>query len=142
MLTPHMLLFVCSKGPKSLQQRLQALQRLCAGGGAEPPLAHKLQSLFVHALALLIAFAELCLNDLPVLWQHRPLALLMGCAFSLNLLGWHAYQGRFTYLYADAPRTGAYAALIACVLTPAALVGAFACLASISAASRVRSPGG
>merc|ERR1719482_2631598 len=134
-----MLLFVCSKGPKSLQQRLQALQRLCAGGGAEPPLAHKLQSLFVHALALLIAFAELCLNDLPILWQHRPLALLMGCAFSLNLLGWHARLGRFTYLYADAPRTSAPSALLACVLTPAALTAAFAALASLSASQNVRS---
>jgi hypothetical protein len=88
------------------------------------------------------ALAELCLNDLPILWQHRPLALLMGCAFSLNLLGWHAYHGRFTYLYADAPRTSAPAALLACVLTPAALVAAFAAVASVSASQRVRGAGG
>ena len=142
MLLPQMLLLLCSRPAlQSLARPLQVLVRLTAGGGAEPPLWHKLQSLFVHALALLIAFAELCLNDLPVLPQHRPLALLMGCAFSLNLLGWHTYHGRFTYLYADAPRTSAPAALLACVLTPAALAMAFAVLASISASQRVRSPG-
>ena len=89
----------------------------------------------MHALALVIAFAELCLNDLPVLWQHRPLALLMGCAFSLNLLGWHARHGRFTYLYADAPRTSAPSALLACIITPAALVASFTVLASVSRAA-------
>merc|ERR1712070_495504 len=99
----------------------------------------KIQSLLVHALAVLIAFSELCLNDLPVLWQHRPLALLMGCAFSLNLLGWQALHGRFTYLYADAPRPSAPSALLACVLTPAALTVAFAALASLSASQNVRS---
>jgi len=126
--------------PSCVATRLQPLARLCAGGGAEPPLSQKLQSLFVHALALLIAFSELYLNDLPILPQHRPLALLLGCAFSLNLLMWHAYHGRFTYLYADAPRTSAPAALLACVCTPAALVAAFAALANLSAAQRVRSP--
>ena len=89
-----------SSEPSALSARVQSCARLCAAGGAEPPLAHKLRSLVVHALALVIAFAELWLNDLPVLPQHRPLALLMGCAFSLNLLGWHARHGRFTYLYA------------------------------------------
>ena len=141
MLMPHVLQLVCPPRFTWLASKLQALSRLTAGGGAEPPLSHKLQSLFVHALALLIAFIELCLNDLPILPQHRPLALLMGCAFSLNLLGWHAYHGRFTYLYADAPRTSAPAALLACVCTPAALVGAFALLCSLSASQRVRSPG-
>ena len=92
----------------------------------------------MHALALVIAFAELFLNDLPILPQHRVLALLMGCAFALNLLGWHAYRGRFTYLYADAPRTSHAAALVACVATPAALALAFSALASVSAAQRVR----
>lgn len=124
-----------SSEPSALSARVQSCARLCAAGGAEPPLAHKLQSLVVHALALLIAFAELCLNDLPVLLPHRPLALLMGCAFALNLLGWHARHGRFTYLYADAPRTSAPSALLACILTPAALVASFTALASVSRAA-------
>ena len=140
MLIPQMLHLVCPQLPW-LASKLQALSRLMASGTAEPPLSHKLQSLLVHALALIIAFAELCLNDLPVLPQHRPLALLMGCAFSINLLTRHAYHGRFTYLYADAPRTSAPAALLACVCTPAALGCAFACLCSLSASQRLRSAG-
>ena len=124
-----------SSEPSALSARVQSCARLCAAGGAEPPLAHKLRSLVVHALALVIAFAELWLNDLPVLPQHRPLALLMGCAFSLNLLGWHARHGRFTYLYADAPRTSAPSALLACIITPVALVASFSALASVSRAA-------
>lgn len=114
------------------------LARYYAAGGAEPPLPVKLQSVGVHAAALAIAAAELYLNDLPVLTQHRPLALLLGCAYSLNLLAWHAHLGRFTYLYADAPRTSANATLVASVFTPAALAAAFTALASVSAAHRVR----
>ena len=124
--------------PSQCASRVQSCTRLCATGGAEPPLHHKLQSLAVHALALAISAAELCLNDLPVLWQHRTLALLFGCAFSLNVLGWHAYYGRFTYLYADAPRTSSVSALLACVLTPGALFVAFTAFASLSASTRVR----
>ena len=137
MLMPQMLQLLCPQ-PPWLAVKLQALSRLMASGGAEPPLIHKLRSVSLHALALIIAFTELCLNDLPILPQHRPLALLMGCAFSLNLLTWHAYRGRFTYLYADAPRTSAPAALLAGVCTPVALVCAFACLCSLSASQRVR----
>ena len=127
-----------SAAPSKCAARVQSCTRLCAAGGAEPPLAHKLQSLAVHALALAIAVAELCLNDLPVLWQHRTLALLFGCAFSLNVLGWHAYYGRFTYLYADAPRTSSVSTLLACVITPGALFAAFTAFASMSASTRVR----
>ena len=69
--------------------------------------------------------------------QHLPLATLFGCAFALNLLGWRAHNGRFTYLYADAPRTSAPAALLACALTPFALALAFAAVATLSASTRV-----
>lgn len=124
--------------PSQCAARVQSATRLCAAGGAEPPLAHKLQSMAVHALALAISVAELCLNDLPVLWQHRTLALLFGCAFSLNILGWHAYYGRFTYLYADAPRTSSVSTLLTCVITPGALFAAFTAFASMSASTRVR----
>lgn len=131
---------VGGSAPSALCAHLQSCTRLCAAGGAEPPLSQKLQSLVVHMIALLISFAELSLNDLPVLWQHRPLAVLMGCAFSVNLLAWHTYHGRFTYMYADAPRTSAPSILLACVITPAALAAAFAALASLSASTRVRGP--
>lgn len=124
-----------SSEPSALSARVQALARLCAAGGAEPPFMHKVQSLVVHALALTIAMLELCLNDLPVLSAHRPLALLMGCAFSLNLLVWHARYGRFSYLYADAPRTSSPSILLACVITPFALVASFTALASVSRAA-------
>ena len=56
----------------------------------------------------------------------------------LTVLGWHAYYGRFTYLYADAPRTSSVSALLACVLTPGALFVAFTAFASLSASTRVR----
>ena len=49
------------------------LQAPLGAPGAEPPLSKKLQSLVVHALALLISFAELSLNDLPAIKACKPL---------------------------------------------------------------------
>lgn len=112
--------------------------RRCAAGGAEPPLTVKLKAAAIHAASVAIVLTELRLNDLPVLWQHMPLAVLLGCGFALNILCWRFHHGRFTYLYADAARTSAPAALIACTLTPLALALAYAAVASISASTRVR----
>jgi hypothetical protein len=118
--------------PRLTRGRVQSVIRLCGANGAEQSWSHRLRSVFLHVLVLLIAFSELYLNDLPVLWQHRPLALLMGCAFSLNLLRWHWHHGRFTYLYADHPRFSSPSVLIASLLTPAAFYAAFAALTSLS----------
>lgn len=111
----------------------------CGPWGMEAPRHSKLHAVSLHAAALLIASSELCLNDLPVLWQHMPLMLLFGCAFSLNLLAWHSHLGRFTYLLADDPRASPLALLLACTLTPIVLSLAFAALATLSASARVRS---
>lgn len=59
---------------------------LSSGAGGVEPLSHKLRTFAVHTLPVLIASLELRLNDLPVLWQHMPLAVLMGCCFSGYLL--------------------------------------------------------
>jgi len=104
----------------------------------EPTLSLKLRAMGVHALAVLIAGLELYLNDLPILWQHMPLPVLMGCAFGFNLLGLHAHYGRFIYLFADPPHTSAPAVLLACAATPAAFAAAFATLASLSSSEQVR----
>jgi hypothetical protein len=132
------LMSCASSGAQRLGWNTHACLRPRAAGGAEPPVAMKLRSLGVHLLAVLIATCELCFNDLPVLWQHLPFVLLLGCAFGLNMLAWQAHTGRFSYLYAVAPRTSQPAVLLACVLTPAALAFAFAALASLSATIRVR----
>ena len=104
----------------------------------EAPRHSRRHAIALHAAALAIASSELYLNDLPVLWQHMPLMLLIGCAFSLNVLAWHAHLGRFTYLFADVPRASPLALLLVCTLTPLALSLAFAALASLSAYARVR----
>ena len=49
--------------------------RRCAAGGAEPALPAKRRSLGVHALSVAISVLELKLNDLPVLWQVRMIAI-------------------------------------------------------------------
>ena len=99
---------------------------------SEPPLSIKIRSVCVHLVAPLISINELLLNDLPVLWSHLPVAMLLACSFSLFILASYSRFGRFAYLYAQAPRTSAIDALGACVLTAVAIAASFAALASIS----------
>jgi len=109
-----------------------------AGGGVDLPFKRKLRSIAISILALLIAFTEMRYNDMPVLWQHLPLAVVLGCAFSCSLLAWYAHLGAFVYLYADTPRTSAYSALLAALATPIALTLSFAAVAALSSSWRVR----
>ena len=103
----------------------------------EPLLSVQPDALCMHYLALAISALELHFNDLPVLYAHSPLVVLLAGGHSLCLLLRLRTSGSFQYMHGAPCYHTPAAALTACLLSATALPGAFVFLAQRSASHGV-----